>query len=109
MYDFDNIDLTIKEKYKLLITKIRKESPAKYFGDSFVYLKEIAFLQGKLYKESETQYNYKYSVTDKYNRYLIHQRNKVFFGILKSFITPIVVSVVTSILTVLILHKLGLG
>jgi hypothetical protein len=109
MYDFDKIDLTMKEKYKLFVTKIRKESPAEYFGDSFSYLSEIKFIQKNLRKISRNQYNYTYFVTDKYHRYLIHQRNKVFFGILTSFITPIVVSVITSIVTVLVLKLLGIG
>lgn len=49
-----------------------------------------------------------YSVTWYYNRYLIWKRNRVFYGMLFSFATPIVVSIITSVLTVIVLNKLGL-
>lgn len=113
MYDFDSIDLSIKDKYKLFVTKKRKKVPAEFLGNSLPYFIEIAFVC-RNYSDKEGRYGESIldgtlSVTDTYHRYLIHQRKKVFFGILKAFITPIVVSIVTSILTVLILHKLGLG
>lgn len=113
MYDFDSIDLSIKDKYKLFVTKKRKKVPAEFLGNSLPYFIEIAFVC-RNYSDKEGRYGESIldgtlSVTDRYHRYLIHQRNKVFFGILTSFITPIVVSVITSIVTVLVLKLLGIG
>ena len=111
-YDFEKITLSIKEKYKLFITRLKRKTTEKFLGDSKDYLLTIRFIKAN-HSDSRDELgaripNGTYSVTWYYERYLIWRRNKVFYGMLSSFVTPIVVSIITSILTVVILNKLGL-
>lgn len=112
VYDFEKITLSMKEKYKLFVTRMRKKSKAEYFGDSEYYLSDIKFIRqnssGKTDIIGSSIPDGTYSVTSNYLRYLTYRREKIFSRVLTSVITPIVVSIVTSILTVIILSKLGL-
>ena len=45
VYDFEKITLSMKEKYKLFVTRMRKKSKAEYFGDSEYYLSDIKFIR----------------------------------------------------------------
>lgn len=112
MYNFDDVDLSISEKYKLFIMRFKKHVSEEFLGDDVTYLIEVEFVTPDL-KESNSSYtpftfSGTYSLTNKYMRYRIHKRKKFIHGIFNSFLTPIVVSIVTSILTVLILRSLGL-
>ena len=112
VYDFEKITLSMKEKYKLFVTRMRKKSKAEYFGDSEYYLSDIKFIRqnssGKTDIIGSSIPDGTFSVTSNYLRYLTYRREKFFSRVLTSVITPIVVSIVTSILTVIILSKLGL-
>lgn len=80
MNNFEDINLTLTEKYKLFI--MRFLIPYTFAGT--------------------------YYLTQKYKRYCIHCRKIFVRGMFSSFITPIVVSIITSILTVIVLRLLGL-
>lgn len=111
-FDFEKITLSIGEKYKLFITKYKSKTTERFLGDSKDYLLEIHFIKANYSdqknKIGEAIPNGTYSVTWYYNRYLIWKRDRAFYGMLSSFVTPIIVSIVTSILTVIVLNKLGL-
>ena len=112
MHDFDKIHLTIQERYKLFVTRCKKRVNESFLGDSIDYLTEIEFIQKNYYSKPDSIGNAvpdkTYSVTSNYIRYLVFRREKCLFAVLNSFITPIVVSVITSVITVLILELLGL-
>ena len=112
MCDYDEVNLSISEKYKLFVMHFKKHVSDEFLGDDVNYLLEVEFVAPDL-KESNSSYtpftfSSTYSLTKKYMRYRIHKRNKFIDGIFTSFLTPIVVSIITSILTVLILRLLGL-
>lgn len=112
-YDYDKVTLNLEEKYKLFITKRKKKTTEKFLGDSKDYLLGIRFIKanysGQRNEIGEQIPDGTYSVTWYYGRYLIWKRNKAFYGMLSSFVTPIVVSIITSVLTVIVLRILGLG
>ncbi len=110
--DFEKITLSLEEKSKLFITKLKKKTTEQFLGASKDYLLEIQFIKTNYSNQrneiGEAIPDRTYSVTWYYNRYLIWKRNRVFYGMLFSFATPIVVSIITSVLTVIVLNKLGL-
>lgn len=113
MYDFSNISLKISESLKLFYMRFVKSVSQDFLGKVFEYLLMIEFIKpcytDKRNRIGEAVPSGKFSLTDKYFRYSVYRRNKLFYGILTSFVTPIIVSIITAILTVITLKLLGLG
>lgn len=112
MNNFENVNLTLTEKYKLFIMRFIKHANDKFLGKDSEYLLKIEFIEPDLAASNSELIPYTfagtYHLTQKYKRYCIHCRKIFVRGMFSSFITPIVVSIITSILTVLVLRLLGL-
>lgn len=112
MYDFSNIVLNLSERFVLFRMRFRKRVSQDFIGKPLNYFFEIGFVKRNYGFEKnligEAIPDGTFSLTEKYKRYLIYNRNKIFFAICSSFVTPIITSIVISVITVLVLRKLGL-
>jgi hypothetical protein len=113
VYDFNEIHLTLSERFKLFCLRIKKSVSESFLGSDLDYLLSVCFIKSNYLLNTTDAIGCPvpdgtYSLTEKYRRYLIFRREKMFFSVLNSVVTPIVVSVITSVITVLVLRKLGL-
>lgn len=112
MYDFSNIHLTLKMRVKLFVMRFKKRVTERFLGSECDYLTAIQFVKGnRTNRKNEIGQcipDGTYSLTFKYGLYLAYRHEKAFYAVLGSVFTPIIVSVITSILTVLLLRRLGL-
>lgn len=110
--EFANINLYFIEKAKLFIMRFKKQVRGKFLGSSVKMLLDIKFISSsypfqdtvKTDVPSETLY----SLTDRYFRYCVYRRRKFFDSKLWPFAISVAASVITSLLTTLLLLRLGL-
>lgn len=112
MYDFGNINLFFWERAKLFLMRFKKRVSSKFLGKQ-----KHPLLKMNLVSENYLPYQSPigeyledgtYSLTEKYYRYLVYKRHLFLKSMANSIVFPIIVSVITSIITVLLLQKLGL-
>lgn len=112
MYDFSNIHLTFKMRVKLSVMRLKKRVAESFLGSDRDYLTDIQFVRrnftSKKNEIGESIPDGTYSLTFKYQLYLAYRHEKAFYAVLSSVFMPIIVSVITSVLTVLLLRRLGL-
>lgn len=116
--DFSNINLYLKERFKLFWMKSFKHFVTEeYFGkDTTLNLVSIKFLTAKYEFQDTVKSNHLkptlYSLTDRYGRYCLYRRRKFFDGsvwpAIISGIVSIIISVITTLVTTLVLIKTGL-
>lgn len=112
--NFENINLYFRERYKLrYLSWIKKEVDETYFGkESTRNLVNLHFLQARYQfsdvLKSTTSNPARYHLTDVYFRYCVWRRNRFFYGTLWPQIVAGITSIIVSIVTVLVLIKLGL-
>lgn len=91
MYDFSNIILNLSERFILFRMRFRKRVSQNFIGNHLRYLLDIGFVQRNYGSEKnsigETTTDGTFSLTEKYNRYLIYKRNKIFFAVCSSLVT----------------------
>ena len=99
MYNFDNIDLNISERFKPFCMRIKKRVSERFLGNDRFYLLSIEFINHNYRKHTnhigEAIPDGTFSLTEKYKRYLIRRRREINDAIFNSIITPGVVSVIT--------------
>lgn len=75
MYDFSNIILNLSERFILFRMRFRKRVSQNFIGNHLRYLLDIGFVQRNYGSEKnsigETTTDGTFSLTEKYNRYLI--------------------------------------
>ncbi len=110
--DFSNINLYHSEKTKLFIMRFKKWVTADFLGPSLRPLLNNKFIACNYpftnTNESSTLHKSLYTLTDRYFRYCVYRRNKFWDSKIWPFIISVAASVITSLLTTLVLLKLGL-
>lgn len=110
--DFSNINLYHSEKVKLFIMRFKKWVTAEFLGSSLRPLLNNKFIACNYpftdTNKSHTPNKSLYTLTDRYFRYCVYRRNKFWDSKIWPFIISIAASVITSLLTTLVLLKLGL-
>ena len=99
MVDFEHIQLSIIERVKLAIMRLKKSVGSSYLGKSKDYFFECGLIRANHKKTrniiGEFEQDGTYSLTDKYRRFIRYRRH-IF---LKGTVYSIVVSLVTTGLT----------
>lgn len=102
MQAYDDIILTLKEKFLLFTLRLKRKARDKYFGKSLYHLIECQLITRNYYPQRSASGanipDNTYSLTDKYIRYCIYRRHKFF----DSKIWPFIISVISSIITAII-------
>lgn len=99
MDDFNNVFLTTKEKLILFLMRFIKRMPKKYIGESYDALRKYGFIlintSPNRSASGEAVPDGTLRLSDLYLRYRIYYRNQR----IHRYLTPIVLSVITTIAT----------
>lgn len=99
MDDFSNVFLTTKEKLILFLMRFIKRMPQKYIGESYDSLRKYGFILINFSPNRSPSgariADGTFRLSDSYTRYRIYSRNQR----IHRYLTPIVISVITTIAT----------
>lgn len=110
--DFSEINLFFSERVKLFLMRFKKSVSREFLEPSLRLFLNLKFIQSNYSfrdtPKSDSPSNTTYSLTERYFRYCLYRRRKFMDSKFWPFLISIAASVVTSILTTVLLLRLGL-